>query len=335
LLALGSVLLVMGIAEFGLRLIEPDYASENIMMLDPRFEYPAEYDPELGYVPKVGSHDRESTLWEIPIVVTPERMRGNGAARIEGEKVLAVGDSFTWGGWVADNETWPAYLEAQIGQPVLNGGVFGYGFDQIVMRAERLVPQLHPDFLIVSFIPHDILRCEQSYRYASKPYFSVEGNELVLRGVPVPKGQRLDTWSWLRWSQLANRILGGILGEGWALPQVVREHERGLDVARLLLPRLAALDTPILLVAQGSPGRTDHAPAQALLQYAKSYGLEILDLGATLDRHIELNPDALWEFFYEVPSPNGPVTGHMTKEGNAWVAEQIATTFSQLSSGSL
>jgi hypothetical protein len=256
-------------------------------------------------------------------------MRGNGASPVEGEPILAVGDSFTWGGWVRDEETWPAYLEGRLGQPVLNGGVFGYGFDQIVMRAERLVPKLRPELLIVSFIPHDIARCEQSYRYTSKPFFSIEDDALILRGVPVPKGQRLDTWAWLRWSQLANRGLGGLLGERWSLPQMVREHERGLDVARLLLKRLASLDTPVLLVAQASPGRTDHAPARALLDYAMSYGLDTLDLEPPMDRHIELNPDALWEFFFQTKTPSGPITGHMTKRGNAWVAEQIAAALSR------
>ena len=63
--------------------------------------------------------------------------------------ILAVGDSCTYGDEVSDNETWPAYLEAEMGTRVWNAGVFGYGLDQAVLRAEVLLPKLKPDILIV------------------------------------------------------------------------------------------------------------------------------------------------------------------------------------------
>lgn len=52
---------------------------------------------------------------------------------------MAVGDSFTYGEYVGDLDAWPAQLQRLTGRSGLNGGVSGYGLDQIVVRAERLM----------------------------------------------------------------------------------------------------------------------------------------------------------------------------------------------------
>ena len=89
--------------------------------------------------------------------------------------VLAVGDSFTFGDEVRDDETWPAHLQQLLGRRVLNAGVSGYGFDQIVMRAERVVADKHPSAVVVSFIADDVLRTEMRRRWgAEKPYFDIQ-----------------------------------------------------------------------------------------------------------------------------------------------------------------
>ena len=76
--------------------------------------------------------------------------------------VLAVGDSFTAGSETADEDTWPAQLERIIHRPVVNGGVGGYGSDQIVMRAEKLLPIVRPQVLLVGMLDLDILRAGYS-----------------------------------------------------------------------------------------------------------------------------------------------------------------------------
>ena len=52
--------------------------------------------------------------------------------------LLATGDSFTYGAEAADADTWPARLQGLLHLRVANGGVPGYGLDQIVLRSERL-----------------------------------------------------------------------------------------------------------------------------------------------------------------------------------------------------
>ena len=54
--------------------------------------------------------------------------------------ILAVGDSYTYGEEVGENDSWPAQLQRIKNQRVLNAGVSGYGFDQSVLRAELTLP---------------------------------------------------------------------------------------------------------------------------------------------------------------------------------------------------
>lgn len=87
----------------------------------------------------------------------------------------------------ATKNSWPAQLQRLAGRLVLNGGVTGYGFDQIVLRAEQLVAAHNPSVVIVSFIADDILRTEMSRMWwRDKPWFAIEDDQLVLKGVPVP-----------------------------------------------------------------------------------------------------------------------------------------------------
>ena len=115
---------------------------------------------------------------------------------------------------VGDADTWPAQLEQEIAVPVRNGGVFGYGLDQITLRAETLMAQGGVAALVVSIVPNDVMRCEYAYRYAWKPWFAVRDGKLELEGVPVPEpghatpGEPAPRRS-LRWSFLADLVSGG------------------------------------------------------------------------------------------------------------------------------
>ncbi len=99
-----------------------------------------------------------------------------------------MGDSFTFGDEVGDEETWPAHLVILLGVSVLNAGVFGYDFDQVVLRAEDLIPRFGPSTLIIGFTPADIARCEVAVYCSYKPYFEVRDNGLVIRKDHMPEG---------------------------------------------------------------------------------------------------------------------------------------------------
>jgi hypothetical protein len=87
-------------------------------------------DSRLGYVPIEGFDGfRKDKGWNNKrVTITKEGFRTNGDADFDLEnEILAVGDSFTFGDQVANDETWPACLERKLKKGVANGGVSGYG----------------------------------------------------------------------------------------------------------------------------------------------------------------------------------------------------------------
>lgn len=294
--------------------------------------YPGMHDAELGYVPRPGVSDRN--VWGTRVVITEDRLRSNGAQTPpSGEPVLAVGDSFTFGDEVNDPETWPAQLEAKIGRPVLNGGVFGYGLDQIVLRAERLLDRTGALTLVVAFTPDDVRRCEYAYRYAWKPWFEVVDGALAIRGVPVPEpgtpppGEPLWRRA-LRWSFLGDAVMRRLDPADWLIPDSLRVHRQGVSVARLLIDRLAdAAQTRgllLLLVVQWHPF-ADAAPAPPLVRHALERGIPVLATEALLRRRIaahERGAEGLFKVLTDDERVRG--FGHLTPEGNGVVARAIA-----------
>lgn len=143
------------------------------------------FDPYAGWKPAPSRKgvNRE----QRPVTILPNGLRSNGSIPPEsGMRILAVGDSYTFGDQVGDHETWPAAMERRLAIPVLNGGVCGYGVDQTVLRSQELMPRFKPDVLIVSMIPTDIWRTQASELYSKrKPYFSLQNSIPMLRNTPL------------------------------------------------------------------------------------------------------------------------------------------------------
>jgi len=85
------------------------------------------------------------------------RGRVPGPGRADALRVLALGDSCTFGFGADADETWPARLEAALRArhgleaEVFNAGVPGYSSQQGVVVAERWIPRLAPDVVLVAF----------------------------------------------------------------------------------------------------------------------------------------------------------------------------------------
>ena len=114
---------------------------------------------------------------ELAIAVPPElayRVRTNALGlrgpelgpRTPGTlRVLALGDSVTFGYHVADGETWPALLEARLrgggrAAEVINGGCGHFSLpDERLYATERLL-SLEPDVVVLQFCSNDVLESE-------------------------------------------------------------------------------------------------------------------------------------------------------------------------------
>lgn len=156
------------------------------------------HDAELGWEPIPGYSGQ---LFGRPISFSTDglRLHNLGMARAPGPAILAMGDSYTEGYGVGNDETWPAHFERHTGQRVLNAAVRSYGLDQVVLRAERLAPLFEPSTFVLAFTASNIGRTElSSVAGKSKPYFVPEGEGLALRNVPVPMAAFPTMRSWVK-----------------------------------------------------------------------------------------------------------------------------------------
>ncbi len=287
--------------------------------------YPAERHATLGYVPRANFASRDNH-WGTQVSIDGDGMRRHGATPTPvGTRVIAtVGDSFTFGDQVDDDATWPAQLEVHMQQPVKNGGVFGYSLTQSVLRAEDMLERFPVQALVVSFIADDLTRCEYAKRYTPLPWFDFAGDGLVLRNVPIDHAAASSDSSkaWkdlLGHSAVLDAIFANTARAWWVEneKQVTVPHlvGRGKDLGKRLLDRIAGAckrrDVQLLVVLQGDQS---NEAALEVMQHAAARGLPTLDLATRFAALHTTDPSLHGRFF----------AGHMTREGNRWVAQEIA-----------
>lgn len=106
--------------------------------LDPGEPNWARFDAELGYVPNdsdvADGYDSATSTYRYGAL--GERLVINHAG--DPCRINTFGDSFTQCHQVSDGETWQEYLAANIGEPIRNFGVGGYGVYQAALRLRRI-----------------------------------------------------------------------------------------------------------------------------------------------------------------------------------------------------
>jgi hypothetical protein len=254
--------------------------------------------------------------------------------------ILAVGDSFTVSG-TGDADTWPAQLERLLGTPVLNAACGGWGVDQMVLRAEQLIPVLRPAALIVGIlVPHDLHR--SAYRLfggSHKPWFRLEGDLPKLQGVPVPMptaaSLALSRWQTiLGHCFLVHRLLDRIAPQAWRASheqsyRTVCSHDASVGLSCRLLDRLAKFARPrgirtvlALFWGHGEVSGGVPGPEGAVLSaHAEACGFEVVDLYGPL-RDVALRDADAFQRLWLV---EGGAPGHPSAAGNATAAAAIRT----------
>jgi hypothetical protein len=103
------------------------------------------------------------------------------------QRIVLLGDSFTFGSEVSDDETYAHNLESALPHTeVLNLGVQGYGQDQMLLYLKEEGVKYHPDVVILGFTYIDIYRSIWSFDAYAKPKFNLVSGHLQLTNVPVP-----------------------------------------------------------------------------------------------------------------------------------------------------
>jgi lysophospholipase L1-like esterase len=115
------------------------------------------------FAPWLPAEFRQSPVWRIALNEDGFRSPPMAAARRPGVlRVACIGDSWTFGMNVNQDQTYPARLEALLEQrtpgshvEVMNFGVLGYSSFQGLELLRRRVLSLHPDVLVIGFGMND------------------------------------------------------------------------------------------------------------------------------------------------------------------------------------
>ena len=128
-----------------------------------------EHDSTLGW--SVDQRNKNSWgAWESPIY----------PLRFEGEPIGVFGDSYVFG-TTEDGQRFPDQLAALLpDNRLLNYGVAGYGFDQIVLSFEAHAERLSGSTALVGVLTNDLDRSVLSVRSGPKPYFTSDDEGLTL-----------------------------------------------------------------------------------------------------------------------------------------------------------
>lgn len=342
LMALASVTVCLVSLELALRLIDgvpiaPNYnfiyVRAHIANLD---QNPlTQYDPALGWVHKanlrLNADHPESSFTTGAFGI---RMNEPTIRPLVHDAILAVGDSFTAGSEVGDAGAWPAQLERAIGEPVQNAAVGGWGADQIVLRAEQLLPELEPRVLIISLLSDDTLRNGYAvFQGYDKPYFAIENGVLAAKNQPVPRAKGvLANLGLIRrafgYSYLVDFTMRRLGVERWFyMAESVKAPTDDIEVSCALLQRLKqetdARGVRLIFLMQWSGTQISEWPTRPnyvteVLDCARSVGIQTIDSWDLLKGVQGEGQDGLDALYNRL---GGNIYSHMSPAGNRFMAE--------------
>jgi len=160
------------------------------------------YDPSCGWRTK--PNVRDLRVFDNKILNTNSKgVRGKRDFSYNNNRqklrILILGDSFTFGDEVSDDETYSFYLQEMLPQAeIINMGAHGYGHDQMLILLKEEGIKYQPDIVILGFLGLDMSRNLLSFRDFAKPRFVLERGRLKLTGVPVPSPEEILEWDWAR-----------------------------------------------------------------------------------------------------------------------------------------
>jgi lysophospholipase L1-like esterase len=308
--------------------MEWDWARRHLEAGAPRFESDLGHDPDLGWV-------NLPNLRTEAFSTNAQGMRGARDVppdKGDAKRILFVGDSYTWGLHVRDDETYPAALEAMLpeGWEVYNLAVSGTGTDQQILTLEKLGLATQPDVVVLGFYVRDYGRNQLRFLHYAKPLFEVVGDGLQLTNVPIAPpealyaayergereiGRRWSLWTWQTLTgELRKRRRRSLESgaPGWQVLSRLIQRFRATVESAGAQPVWVII--PSRDVTGDAPSR--YAPLHALCREAcAEVGVPCLDLGSSFrDRSRDGEP------LYRPRS----VGGHLSVQGHRVAAKALA-----------
>jgi hypothetical protein len=331
LILLGGALVVASLLlEISLRLIYPAPA---------RFVYPQEaydFDPDLGHALRRGqiafTHDR-------PVQINSLGFRGAEVTPRPAPRtlrVLALGDSQTFGNGLDLAETWPKQLEQRLQAApgsrweVVNAGVPGTDTWQHEILLRRLLAAVHPHAVVLALYVNDVVPSHSPRKADGSTLTNTSGKYLVY----LLKRSAVVTWAYhllgpwyarrvARGESVEDAVLSGQddtrAERGW------RQVETSLAQMKELCDSLGARFLVAILprrdqVSGQHPGRAYNERARRVTE---AHRIETLDLLPSLAAEYRVHRDKLfipWDGHYAA------VANHVIAAGIAERLESLTAT---------
>jgi hypothetical protein len=176
------------------------------------------FNPDLGPIPVPYQHGvrRYPGVYTFSYTNNSRGWRGQGEYRegkLDGGRVLILGDSLVYGFGVNDDQTFAAQIEKDLkadhlAVEVINAGNPGKGTDYALKFFETVGRKFHPDITVLGFFPNDFGDNERGEYYNIKKAGGLAVKPLSSNGGMI-KGvlSHLPGYNWLiSWSQAANLV---------------------------------------------------------------------------------------------------------------------------------
>jgi len=275
------------------------------------------------------------------------RMRVNKNQDSQTIKIIAIGNSFTYGVQVDSSDCYPECLERifqkKIRKPVhvINMGVAGYGIDQSVLKYLKYGHQYNPKLVILGIYTRDYIRAAVSFYSYSKPLFKRKENlnNILITNTPIVQPDKM--YDIIKYEQknisyalifikskflyiLYNIINPSDPNNFYEKTDIINEY-----ILSTINKKLLEIDADLLII-QIPDGKyfldkqtlKDGFNEKFSIHYRNTYskiGLQYIDLLEELPKRFTLQ-EIFYDFYFRNPDNT---MGHLTPKGNFELAKII------------
>lgn len=299
-----TLLLLLGSAEIGLRL----FTSETMFLSPKTDDYwkstlqtrlaktgasgllpdDLTFDEQLGWRMKPGYSGDGVHHNNRGYRATPETAADDPAPRI-----LLLGDSFTYGLGVRDEETYGRQLAAITGANVINTGVAAHSIDQSLLLWKTEGKAMKPQTVVLGYAVDKFFTNPLTVRNLPKPWFSLGADKqsLTLHGTPIPPPEKLAQTTRLE-RPFSLRL---VEATRWLVDKVKTKLGMGADysaqaqLSDALLEKLnksvhdAGADLIVAFIGHCYDGERDNLIAeQHIMNSCDKLGLKCIDIAAEM-----------------------------------------------------
>lgn len=276
---IGNAVLVMGTCGVTLLLLEGafrfNYEPVRAEMNDFRLVQSSFFqrDEQLGWVPRpqvAGEHPYNGTMVPFHTNSRGWRDRDYSIQKIPGtSRIVVLGDSYTWGYRVRDEDVYPKVLESLLEHvEVINLGVTAYATEQELLYFKREGLQYHPDIVLLAFCQNDFDEADGKVLRRALATTAVPNPVVAKKSEREPSGMFLSLKRWINErSVLYSWIRDRINTNRMFVKFLVKIGLKGP------LAGIEELDVNILPALKAAP-----VSLNPLMESAKSHVLELRDL---------------------------------------------------------